>query len=72
MIYVKSVVGGFAALLLAFVLFIVWIKHNLLPKGASFGFNPAHLLLPRMLILEVAIFLAGFVLVWFSLRHRVS
>ncbi len=69
MIYVKSVIGGFAALVLAFVLFIVWIKHNLIPKGASFGFNPADLLLHKMLILELTIFLAGFVLVWLTLRH---
>lgn len=69
MIYLKSAIGGFVALVLAFVLFVVWIKRNLIPKGASFGFNPADLLTPKLLLLELGIFMLGFLLVWLPLRR---
>ena len=69
MIYVKSVLGGIAALLLTFVLFVIWIS-RLVPKGAAVGFTPAHLLLPRTVLIESAIFIAGFAVVWILLRPK--
>jgi hypothetical protein len=72
-IYVKSVLGGFIALLLTFVLVFIWISRwasRLAPKGGTVGFAPVHLLLPRALLVESAIFMAGFGVVWMLLRHR--
>lgn len=69
MIYVKSILGGLTALLLSFVLFMVWLI-RLAPKGGTAGFNPAHILVPRVLLVESAIFVAGFGVVWMLLRHK--
>jgi len=69
MIYVKSVLGGLAALLISFVLFIMWMS-RLAPKGSQIGFDPALFVSPRILLIESAIFLAGFAIVWASMRFR--
>jgi hypothetical protein len=66
MIYVKSILGGLAALLLSFVFFIIWLS-RLAPKGGTVGFTPSHLLLPRVVLIESAIFAPGFGIAWMLL-----
>ena len=65
----KSILGGFAALLLSYVIFVIWLS-KLTPKHGAIGVTGLPLFSPRVLIAEVAIFIAGFLIVWLFMRQR--
>ena len=69
MIYVKSVLGGFAALVLSYVIFVIWFS-TALAKSGTVGFTGIPLFSTRMLFIEIVIFMAGFLMVWFFMRQK--
>ncbi|MBB5342466.1 hypothetical protein HDF10_000416 [Edaphobacter lichenicola] len=69
MIYVKSIFGGFAALLLSYVISIIWLS-KLAPKHGTIGVTGVLLFSPRVLFVEIAIFIAGFLIVWLLMRQK--
>lgn len=70
MIYVKSVIGGFAALLLSYVVFVLWGFTKLSPKPGAIGYTPHYIFSSRIFFIEIVIFLAGFLTVWSIMRQR--
>ena len=70
MIYVKSVFGGFAALLLSYAIFVVWGFTKLAAKPGTVGFTTRYIFSPRMLFVEILIFMSGFLIVWAFTRPK--
>lgn len=68
MIYVKSILGGLAALLSS-VAVVRWISKPT-AKDGMIGNIGLPLFAPRVLFLEVLIFMVGFLIIWLLVRQK--